>query len=162
MNLGHDYKAEAWSIYENNVQSYRGLAVSAQSIYLAIGAILVTVDSLIPLTIVFVAAMITTWYIFFPAIFSRCAIVDYHKFRLPDTFTKDGEWRSEKSGDDRLDEKDYARTTNFSLRQRVYKNLSRDSYRFRTLRTTRLKLDVLLPAVFSATWLVFVVFRALE
>jgi len=40
---GHISPDSQWSTYEANVQSYRGLSMSAQSLYLAVGAILLVI-----------------------------------------------------------------------------------------------------------------------
>lgn len=150
--------SEQWSTYEANVQAYRSLSVSSQSLFLTVGAILLGWDLRIPFFTVLAMAMITTWYIWFPAIFSRTAIVDFHKFRLGDRFDKNGDVQAKGDKGSRLDERDYARVTNLALRRRVYEHLSRPGYKHRTIRVTRRKLDVYLPILFTIVWVIFAVY----
>lgn len=157
---------DQWSTYEANVQSYRGLAVSAQSLFLAVGAILLE-DRLVPFLVVFAFAMLATWWVFFPVIFARTAVVDFHKFDLAKSFDRAG--RPAPGSTDPLRETEYARVTNRALRRAVYgavtsdrrARLGPDAEPFRTLRQTRLKLDLILPLMFSVVWVTFAVYAVL-
>jgi len=158
---------EQWAIYEGNVQAYRGLAISAQSLFLAVGAILLE-DLELPFTAAMAFALVATWWIFFPVIFARTAIVDFHKFDLGSRFDRDGRPASSGTGEG-LREDEYGRVLNLSLRRRVYEHvtadrrarLGSDAEPFRTMRQTRRKLDVFLPAIFTAVWVIFAVYVAL-
>jgi hypothetical protein len=146
-----------WATYEANVQAYRGLAMSAQSLYLAVGAILLGADLTLPFFAVMVMALVTAWYVFFPVIFARTAIVDFHKFNLRNRFDRDGNRVGEVPPDNRLLERHYASVwTGRALRKRVYSQIEMpNGQRFSTLRQTRWKLDVFVPGVVTIVWFIF-------
>jgi hypothetical protein len=158
MEAQHDPDVQ-WSVYEANVQAYRGLSISSQSLFLAVGAILLGADSVGPFLAVLVLAQLTTWYIWFPVIYARTAIVDYHKYDLGEKIDSAGKVMTPTTPpSDRLNEREYARSTNFKLRRAVRDSLVAVSGQpFRTLRTTRFKIDVLLPAMFAVVWAIFAV-----
>ncbi len=158
-NQGHISPDSQWSTYEANVQSYRGLSMSAQSLYLAVGAILLGVGDKLPFFTVLVLAMVTTWYVFFPVIFARCAIVDFHKFDLGSRFTGAGDLRGA-SDDSRLSERAYANLwRGRPLRARVASQIPMPAgQRFRTMRQTRLKLDLFIPVSITVVWAVFALY----
>lgn len=147
-----------WSVYEGNVQAYRGLALSAQAIYLAVGALLLPGGQLAPFLAVFALAMVTSWYVWAPAIFARTAIVDFHKFRLGELFERDGTLATGQVPTEPLRAREYARTTGWTLRRRVYAGMRESGFPgFRTLRLTRFKIDLVLPSLFTIVWLVFTI-----
>ncbi|MFK3835800.1 hypothetical protein [Microbacterium sp. NPDC087868] len=150
-----------WSTYEANVQSYRGLSMSAQSLYLAVGAILLGLGDKVPFFTVFVLAMVTTWYVFFPVIFARTAVVDFHKFNFGERFSKDGALRTARE-DSKLSERAYANVLGGRrLRANVASNIDMPpGQNFRTMRQTRLKLDVFIPASMTVVWCIFAVYFA--
>ncbi|WP_425836893.1 hypothetical protein [Microbacterium sp. PA5] len=160
---GHISPDSQWSTYEANVQSYRGLSMSAQSLYLAVGAILLGVGDRLPFFTVLILAMVTTWYVFFPVIFARCAIVDFHKFDLGSRFDRDGNPR-ESTDDSRLSERAYANLwRGRGLRARVASHIDMPAgQRFRTMRQTRLKLDLFIPISVTIVWLVFAAYILLS
>jgi hypothetical protein len=106
--------------------------------------------------------MVSTWYIWFPAIFARTAIVDYHKFELAQQFDEDGRRYTlslKNPGTEYLREKEYAKTTNLALRRRVYAALTlSDNVPFRTMRLTRMKIDLFLPLFLTAVWVIFAIY----
>lgn len=146
-----------WSTYEGNVQAYRGLALSAQSLFLAVGAILLDGDLTVPFVTVFALAMVSTWWVFFPVIFARTAIVDYYKFHLGRRIDRLGQ-RADSDTTDFLVDKEYARVTNWSLRRKVYRQVSPS---FRTMRLTRVKLDLVMPVLLTITWGIFLAYALL-
>lgn len=160
---GHIAPDSQWATYESNVQAYRGLGMSAQSLFLAVGAILLGFGMKIPFFAVFVMAMIAAWYVFFPVIFARTAIADYHKFDLRNRFARDGNPSTGAEGDF-LREKEYARVWGGgALRRTVYSGMRLPGApAFRTMRDTRRKLDVIMPALVSAVWVIFAVYIVLE
>lgn len=163
MDSEHD-QSQQWATYDANVQAYRGLGMSVQSILLAVGAILLDSDAKMPFGVLALVALTVTWFVFFPVIFARTAIVDFHKFALDARFDRQGR-RTPQPVADHLREKEYAEVTlgGQRLRRSVYRGmdeLSRETYGasarpFRTLRQTRVKLDVVLPGLLTAVWLVF-------
>jgi hypothetical protein len=148
-----------WAVYEASVQAYRGLSLSSQSLFLAVGAILLSLEIPVPFFTVMALALASTWYVWFPLIFARTAIVDYHKFQLAKRFDQDGNLFSVSLRDDSnyfLREKDYAATGNRVLRGRVYNGLTESGGpRFRTMRMTRKKIDLYLPIFFTIVWTIF-------
>jgi hypothetical protein len=154
---GHISSENQWTTYEANVQSYRSLSMSAQSVYLAVGAILLGAEIKIPFYAVLGFAMVTTWYIFFPLIFARTAIVDFYKFDLGSLFDADGHLRALSGKESRLSERAYANVLKGRhLRKKVYAALEIPGPKpFRTLRETRVKLDVIVPITMTLVWLIF-------
>jgi len=158
----HD-RSTQWATYEANVQAYRGLSMSTQSVFLAVGAILLDVGFKVPFFVMFGLAMIATWYVFFPAIAARTRIVDFHKFELDRLLLRDGTLAGDDASEetDRLREREYAHGTNRELRARVAQTL-RDAGFPRPTQwgPTRFKLDVVLPLLTTAAWIVFGVYVA--
>ncbi|MFV0496089.1 hypothetical protein [Mycobacterium sp.] len=158
---GHISSDTQWNTYETNVQAYRGLSISAQSLYLAVGAILLTQGDKLPFFTTFALAMTTMWYVFFPVIFARTAIVDFHKYSFRDRFTEVGELRTS-SDDLPLSERTYANLwRGRKLRKRVASLVDMPEGKpFRTIRQTRLKLDVFLPVSMTVVWVAFGIYVA--
>lgn len=153
----------AWSTYETNVQSYRQISVSLQSLLLAVGAILMERVSVFSLALIALLALILTWYVWFPVIFCRTAIVDFHKFDLASAFTDEGLPALEGAEHRPLREKDYAHFVNFALRRRIYRHQQEAGLQpMKTLRATRFKIDVLVPALTSSIWVVLLVAAAVH
>lgn len=167
MDSDHDAQTQ-WAVYDANVQAYRGLSVTTQSLLLAVGAIVLDDgDSLILLGLLFLVAMTVSWYVFFPPIFARTAIVDFHKYRLGERFSDKGGPLDSSEDTEPLREKRYAEVSlrGHQLRRRIYGALTeeiRDAYGpdaapFRTLRPTRLKFDLVLPLLISLMWIGFLI-----
>lgn len=134
--------------------------MSVQSLFLAVGAILLGDDSWLPFFAVATMAVVATWWVFFPVIFARTAIVDFHKFSLGSRFDRHGRPLSDPVTADGgvLAEREYAAVwRGRRLRRAVYRSLSTASDgRFVTLRQTRRKLDLYLPALVTIVWAVFI------
>lgn len=143
-----------WQVYEANVQAYRSQALTTQSILLAVGAILLRSFGL-SFFAVLVIAMLSTWWVFFPVIFARSAIVDYHKVHMSRKVAADGQ-RATSATQDFLAEKEYARLFNVKLRKVVYASMAVE-LGGKTHRLTRLKLDVFLPLMLSSVWVFYVI-----
>ncbi len=161
-NQGHLGPDSQWSTYESNVQAYRGLSMSVQSLYLAVGAILLGVGDNLPFFTVFALAMVTTWYVFFPVIYARCAIVDFYKFALESRFDANGAAR-ENAGDTHLSPRAYADVLRGrALRARVASQIEMSTgERFRTMRQTRVKLDLVVPSSVTIVWIVFALYMVI-
>ena len=150
---------EEWGVYESNVQAYRSNFLSSQSILLAVGAITYA-NSFILTTIIAVISVIQIWYIWFRVIYVRTQILDYHKYAMNTIFDKKGNIRDERTNPQNyLSEQTYIRDK--SVRKEVYKNMTSIWGRqenFHTLRLTRIKFDILIPASMTLIWLVLVGF----
>ncbi|MBS1675705.1 MAG: hypothetical protein JSS74_17285 [Actinobacteria bacterium] len=162
MNEGHLGADSQWSTYESNVQAYRGLSMSAQSLFLAVGAILLGFGMKIPFFTVLAMAIISTWYVFFPVIFARTAIADYHKFNMERRFARNGERASDPA--EPLREKDYANVLHGrALRRKVYAGMQLPGQPpFHTLRETRRKLDLIMPGLVTLVWIIFALYILLS
>ena len=173
MDTPHDEQTQ-WTTYESNVQNYRGLGMSTQSILLAVGAIILGQHQRFTFAALAVIAEIVTWFIFFPSIFARTAIVDFHKFEMAQKFDRfanpkaaDGPRPDPGDQNAHLLEKEYAKVSlsGVRLRRKVNEELSQrnlikygpSAERFRTLRMTRRNFDVIVPALFTLVWIVFTV-----
>jgi hypothetical protein len=150
---------EQWSVYESNVQAYRGNFLSSQSLLLAVGAI--TLDKSIALTIfISIIALIQVWYIWVRTIYVRTRIVDYYKYNMNAIFDSSGNQRSSNTEQARgLDEDTYLR--NAGVRKEVHRTMTKlwgRPEKFRTLRLTRLKFDILIPISITLIWFAFMVY----
>jgi hypothetical protein len=148
----HMAASEQWNVYESNVQSYRNMALSSQGLFLAAGAVLLDPLSMLPFFGVMAIALIAQWFIWFPVIFARTAIVDYYKFNFADLYDVEGNPRKRKTAS-RLSERDYAKVTNFELRKKIYQQRTfENGEAFRTMRVSRSKIDLYLPVLVSVLW----------
>lgn len=132
---------EKWSINETLLQSYRSIFISSQSVLLAVGAI---VSSKSPMVLYLIAAisLLMIWVIWFPVVRARHRIVDYNKFRNE---------LSESERSELCSEKQYVH--DYTLRKKANERLGIMT----NWRSTRKKLDILMPALISLVWLVLVV-----
>lgn len=176
MQHEHIGNNEKWGTYESNVQMYRSNFISSQSFFLAVGAILLGKSPLWIIIALAIIAAINIWYIWFRIILSRIRIVDFHKFNMGKKFafkidesgkkeiimTNDSE-----NGDYiQIREKDYVASA--EIRRGINKLMtqkkelreqwsdSSDKGCFRNMRTTRIKIDILVPISFSLVWALFV------
>lgn len=135
---------EKWSINETLLQSYRSIFISSQSLLLAVGAI-VSGRSHGVLYAIAAISLLMIWAIWFPVVRARHRIVDYYKYGdlLPET---------RRSG--LCSEKQYVHDGR--LRRKANELLGITT----NWRTTRKKLDLLMPALISAVWLVLVIYEA--
>jgi hypothetical protein len=155
-----------WSTNENLCNSYRGLSVSSNSFLLAVGAILVSNNLHWGLMLgLFALAMTCMWYIFFRIIYIRNIITDYYKFELVLYFNNNGEklFRN----DNQLQESTYVRKR--GIRKKVNNLITKGNIpswdyneKFGNLRTTRLKLDLILPALYSVIWVIIVSYSFIQ
>ncbi len=129
-----------WEVNESLLQSYRSIFISCESFLLAVGALLY--DQMLLLGFMSVIGLLIIWLFWYPVVRSRHLIVDYYKFRA--TLNDDGASQL------------------CTLEQYVHRrNLRRKANQVFGLRTnwrsTRLKMDLWLPIVFSLMWLTFFV-----
>lgn len=144
-----------WSTYEANVQAYRSNMIASQSFLLAVGALLLE-KSFVLLSVCVAVAMIQLWYIWFRVIWARTKIVDYYKFDLRNRY--DARGNPAENEEDFLDEDTFIH--NAKVRNHVYENLGMYKKKLKQkFRTTRFKLDVLIPVSFSVIWLGMLVVR---
>ena len=157
----HPSPETQWATYQADVQSYRGFAMTAQSLHLVVGAILLAAGMRMPFFVVLLLAMVSLWGIFFPVIFARTAVEDYHKYNFRDRFDSDGNEVTDGSDFEPLIERAYARfLEGRRLRKRVYAQMHRhmpEGERFRTIRQTRARLDLMLPISITVVWAAFAV-----
>lgn len=130
-----------WQHNEALLQSYRKQFLGSQSLLLLLGAVLVG-RSAWGLVAIGLLALTMIWGVWFPVIRSRQLVVDYHKFaaRLN---------AEQRAGLCALG--DYVR--NPAARRQANQVFGLDS----NWRDTRVKLDLLLPALMSGVWLVLLV-----
>jgi hypothetical protein len=152
--------SEQWAVYESNVQSYRSNSLSSQSILLAVEAIVSGKNSI--LTVIIAAiGLFQLWCIWYGIISIRTRIVDYFKysmkFGINELFDKNGNLSSPISCPDRLDENTYA--TNATVRKNIKKYISKklgERKKFKNLKMTRIKLDIILPISITIIWILLV------
>ena len=150
----HEVYLTKWDVYEGNVQAYRGISLTTQSILLAVGAFLyghnpIMVSALAGL------ALILTWWVWFRVISSRTLIVDYYKFEIGLRFGTSGEkivalGPGSPKGSSPVTEGQYVSCR--SVRDQVREALRASNPRFRSRRLTRVKLDIVVPVALSLIW----------
>ena len=125
-----------WAVYESNVQSYRNTFNASQSMLLAFGALLYE-KNIIVFSLIAVTAVILIWAVWFQVITKRTLIVDYHKIFI-----------DQKYNDPPVDigEKEYVE--NKKARQEFNAAAGMRT----NWRLTRIKMDIVLPAMYSAIW----------
>lgn len=130
---------QKWSVNENLLQHYRSIFISSQSFIIAVGAIMVGKPSWIFIPI-FLISLIMIWFIWFPVVKSRHRIVDYYKYslELDDTLIKNLCTETEYVNDKRK-------------RNEANKLFKNDIGNWRS---TRIKVDLILPISFSVIWLI--------
>jgi len=154
--------SEKWATYEANTQSYRSIFHSSQSFLLAVGALLLDKSDTL-LFITCTIALFNIWYIWSRVIIIRTRIVDYHKFSLGDRFDKDGNETNDSIKDNKLDESVYARDK--TIRNKVNEQVSgmgeiwNRKEKFKNMRLSRIKIDILIPATYTLVWLGFILYR---
>ncbi len=147
-----------WSVYEANVQSYRNFFISSQTFLLAVGAILLDKSSFL-LVLVALIGVIEIWYIWFRVVAARIYIVDYYKFSFDDLYDNSGQ--PLKEGNEKLHYSTYC--SNQKLRKKVNQQFTNHkgwnrSDKFRNFRLTRIKIDIILPVLFTLVWAAFGVY----
>lgn len=144
---------EKWSTYEANLQSYRGIFLSSQSIMIAVGAIMVNESYIITLLLSAIA-IFQICYVWMPVIYYRALLVDFHKYNLEEKFDCDGNFLT-LNKDCHLTESIYCKKP--EIRKKVNDNLSEIIGKpFKNMRDTRRKIDITLPISIFFIWIIFV------
>lgn len=145
---------DGWGIYESNLQAYRSNFLSSQSIMLAIGAILIDASALVSLLLSAIA-LIQMFYVWIPVIHYRAILVDFHKYRLNEKFTVNGEWKT-REDEEPLTELIYCK--NKKIRKNVNYIISQKVSRerpFSNWRETRRKIDIIIPLSMTFIWILY-------
>jgi len=124
-----------WNTNESLLQSYRSIFISSESFLVAVCALLWT-QSMIILFVITILSLLIIWFIWFPVVVSRHRIVDYYKYNMegveffekptPLRYVKDRKYRSQ-----------------------LNKKIGLKS----NWRDTRIKIDLLLPAIYTLLWI---------
>lgn len=136
--------ATKWSVNESLLQSYRSIFISAESFLLAV-AVFSIEESTLFFYISSGIAVLIIWVLWFPIVRSRHLIVDYYKYALE---------LSDKKREKLCSEREFVQKGDHYLETK--RRLGIKSH----WRLTRIKMDLLLPILFSIFWfsLVLVVF----
>jgi hypothetical protein len=136
-NLSEDECKERYFTNQNLLQSYRQIFISSESFLLAVGILALGEDKILFLIIaVFSILMICGW---FDVVRSRHLIVDYYKFSI---YKKTGISR-----DDYLKDPKIRNEANQSVGDDLLKG---------NWRPTRVKIDLMLPVMFTLVWIVLI------
>lgn len=134
-----------WSVNESLLQSYRSIFISSQSFLIAVGAILL--DAKTPvwlLALIAGLALLMIWYLWFRVVVSRHRAVDYYKFQI-DKKTPENFFNC-------CTEREYI--SNSLKRTSINCALQKKNWR-----PTRIKVDFLLPLIFTSIWLALFIAR---
>lgn len=129
----------AWATNEGLLQGYRSTFIGSQSFLLAIGVLLL--DKSLQMWMMLVMALISGGiivYIWIPVVRARALIVDYYKIQL---------------------DHDFSNLKNFCENEHIYihnkkgrKLMNKEAGLESNWRLTRIKVDMLLPAIFFIIW----------
>ena len=120
--------------------------ISSQSLLLAVAAIFYEKSSVMVVTI-FVIALIVQWFIWYRVIRTRTLITDYHKFNA----------KFEMSDSLGLSEEDYlVDEKRWKAMEWLAEKTGNEKYK-QEFRLTRLKLDFILPILFTVIWIAMIV-----
>lgn len=149
-----------WSEYDSITQSYRSNMIASQSLLLTVAAIFYDKNSFL-VTLVCIIGFIHQWYIWFRVITSRTIISDYHKFNAKFDFSKkiNSEGYLNTGTQSELTEEIYV--SNATVRKVANHTLAEitGQKKYRTnWRTTRIKLDLIIPLTFTAIWIGLIIF----
>ncbi len=145
--------SDRWSTYDSNVQSYRSNMIASQSFLLAVATFSIE-KTLLGCTCVAIA-IFQLWFIWFRVIRTRTIISDFHKFNLDTRFNNCGDEISDnaKYCGKPLEEDTYVK--NRVIRKKVNLVLEKINPKLKhNMRTTRVKLDLILPISFTLLWIV--------
>jgi hypothetical protein len=135
---------DRWAVNESLLQSYRSIFVSSQSFLLAAGAVLTDKEPWLLYSAAAIA-LVMIWLVWFPVVRSRLYIVDYHKYLalLPGAQLQPP-----------CTEFEYVHDASKRIQANSSFGLSSN------WRATRIKMDVVLPIMFSSLWLLLAVHAA--
>lgn len=145
--------SDRWSTYDSNVQSYRSNMIASQSFLLAVATF--SIDKTILGYTCIAIAIFQLWFIWFRVIRVRTIISDFHKFNLDTRFNDCGEEITDMTTfcGKPLNEDTYVK--NRLIRKKVNSVLARSNPKLKhNMRTTRIKLDLILPISFTLLWIV--------
>lgn len=134
---------DKWAVNESLLQAYRSTFISSQSFLLAVGAIL-SGKSGVLLCLLGAVALLVVWFIWYPVVRARHLVVDYYKglANLPAGVTV------------QCTESEYVHDT-------VLRAAANKAFGFSTnWRTTRKKLDLGMPLLFTLVWIALLVHEA--
>ena len=137
-----------WSINESLLQSYRSIFIASQSFLIAVGAILWG-NKDFPFFLFFlitVLALIIIWCLWFRVVLCRHKIVDYYKFQLGSKASKQKALKAFAE----CSEDEYIKKA--LKRKKINKLLGKKNWR-----RTRVKMDLLLPGIFTSIWLILII-----
>lgn len=146
----------AWAINDANLQSYRNMYLSSQSIMLATGAILIE-KGVILVVLLAIIALVQIYWIWVPIMYYRGIIVDFYKFKLGEHFDWNGDFVEEKA-EYPLTDSIYCESK--KIREKVnylYGNKICNKKMFSNRRMTRRKLDVLMPVSMTLMWMLYII-----
>lgn len=131
---------ERWSANEALLQSYRSIFISSQSFLLTAGAVL-TGKSPTLLFVVAGAALVMIWLVWFPVVRAPLRIVDYHKYAAA---------LASEALANLCSEHQYVHDPSSRIKANALLGIATN------WRATRVKMDILLPILFSALWVALV------
>lgn len=133
-----------WSVNQSLLQSYRSIFISSQTFLIAVGAILLETDK--PewlLWFLAVSGWTIIWWFWFRVVVIRARVADYYKFQIDD---------NNKAIFDNCLEEEYVK--NKEKRDSINNKINKSNWG-----TTRKKMDLGLPVIFSTIWLALLIVR---
>lgn len=128
---------EKWSVNESLLQSYRLIFISSQTFLIAVGALLLNKEQPRWLLDAVAGVAIIIWILWFQVVTARHRVVDYYKFQLDKSLACKFTCCS-------VDE--YVKDEN-GKRKAINHAIGKKNWR-----PTRIKIDFMLPLIFTAIW----------
>ncbi len=134
-NMNH-----AWEMNESLLQSYRLIFSLSQAIFLLLGGVCLSSDRSVFLVIgIGSLSLLMIWYFWFPIVRARALLVDYYKIQTKFDFTG---------------HQDFCETFEVYKNNSIKRELMNSAAGVKTnWRTTRAKLDLGLPVIYTMIWI---------
>ncbi len=107
-----------------------------------------------------VISIIQIWYIWFRIIRVRTLVVDFYKYKMPEFCDNHGDLLIDSEYIEKLEESTYIKNKEVRKKTNVSmgKILNKDGEEFHNFRFTRIKLDIIIPILFTIIWIAFFIY----
>lgn len=135
-----DNISSKWATNESLLQSYRLIFITMQSVFVATGFFIY--QSIYPFVALLIVSLIIIWFIWFPIVRSRHLVADYFKYCL------------RLSDNELIELKKVCNTEHEYVSDHIIRGKANVILKCKSpWRLTRIKLDLILPILFSTLWI---------
>jgi len=157
-----------WFVGEADVNAHRVFVITAQGLFLAVGAIILYNSAWYYLVALAVICNALLWFIWFPVLRARIRIADYHIKNMGEKFDKDGKpvdnpenlQDCETCGSSRkLSSHVYARNRRIRNQVNYHIGINSMGEPYTNWRPTRRKLDIYTNIAISLLWVLLIIIK---